>query len=775
MLHPLSDFLSILNMPTTIPYPPGQFCLFVPLLLLALKYGWVKSTIILVSFACYYPIWNSRSLPSSRQSNGDDKMTANLITFLHASESPFDTSLSYGRSFDNNIYTAKQIADFVLSISQLAEDEIKNAQSLARNHGILDNWEVPNYVPSYDEIYSFGCVIAIAHFYNKLSDPTFRNKDISTIYEKCVRAINSLTHFLQTPHDKSARLPSPVKLSMCERWKLDRTWDISVCLLGAIKARCGFQRRIHLGNIPIVHNINYRKAAKLAFDENKRFGKGRICQKTLGLLTREDIEPFVQPMCLVKKLQYKQDINDPDNNHFKHSNCRPEYCTFDVEPPSRDYHVPGCPGCRKSKPQDERSADLRFKEIANKEMPAVSIYDPRNYWVAADNNTLVVSHVWRDGIWGTKEDGINKCVHDQLVRIARDNGCTSYWIDCATIPGEDQAIREKMIMMINWTFTNAKLVLCWDRNIAGLGSDTETMLLSLIVSSWHRRAWTLLEGNRGQQRRITFLRWVDTSKATYELFHLSDVLDAVFRKPNIRLWILSALVELLPYSDMRLSADAAGLLLSGRHASRPGDSEVIWGLLRPIEARNEAGDLSYNDPYMYANKKVDVAFISSNAERFKNRGTPSWRPGKTNATTWVRTAYGGIKADIIDRNYGKKYLYGKWWIKTNVNIKKRYVDWAESSRLERNEIETNANDCALICPILMGDPRSDTSGKHSTDPIEGFFRTSVVMECKRAIFITRAEDDVWLWRGMVKFQKGHSLFFTTDEAKEITIGGPIPD
>ncbi|KAI1466123.1 uncharacterized protein F4812DRAFT_97691 [Daldinia caldariorum] len=761
-------------MSTTIPYHPGKFCLFISLLLLTLKYGWVEFTIILIFLACYF-IWNGLSVPPSRPPNGDDKMTTNSITFLHASESPFDTSLSHGRSFDRDIYTAKQIADFVLSISQLTDDDIENAQNLARNHGILDNWEVPSYVPSYDEIYSFGCVIAIAHFYNELSNHNFRNEDIPKIYEKCVRAINSLTHFLQTPHDKSARLPSPVKLSMRERWKLDRTWDISVCLLGAIKARCGFQRRTHLGSIPIVHNIHYRKAARLAFDENKRFGKGRICQKTLGLLTREDIEPFVQPMCLVKKLQYKQDINDPDSNHFKHSGCTPESCTFDVEPPNGDYHIPGCPGCGKSKPQNEASANLRFREIANNGMPAVSISDPSNYWVAADHDTLVVSHVWRDGIWGTKEDGINKCVHDQLVRIAQDNGCTSYWIDCAIIPGEDQATRERMIMMINWTFTNARLVLCWDRNIASLGSDTETILLSLIVSSWHRRAWTLLEGNRGQQKRITFLRWVDTSKPTYELFRLSDVLNAVFRKPNIRLWILSALVELLPYSDMPLSVDAAGLLLSGRHASRQGDSEVIWGLLRPIEARNGADDFSYKDPYIYANKKVDVAFISSNAERFKIRGTPSWRPGKTNATTWVRTAYGGIKADIVDGNYGKKYLHGKWWMKTDVNIKKRHVDWAESSIFERNEIGTNPNDCAFICPILMGDPRSDTSGGHSAEPIEGFFRTSVVMECKRAIFITRGEDDVWLWRGMVKFENGHSLFFTTGEAKEITIGGPIPD
>ncbi|KAI1204978.1 uncharacterized protein F4807DRAFT_444589 [Annulohypoxylon truncatum] len=699
------------------------------------------------------------------------------LSFSHATESPFHTSIGHKKLPDEKIYTAKQIADFVLSVKDLTPDEVKQAQTLARKHGILDHRPVQNDVGDFDEIYSSGCILAIAHFYNKLADLKFKQADICETYEKCVRAVNSLTYLLQTPLDKTSRLPGPVKLSRGERWKLDRVWDISVCLLGAIKARCGFQRGFRVGDIPIVHDVHYRRAAKLALDRNNLHGRGRICQKALRLLTREDIEPFIQPYHLIEELGFSADIDD-QNVTLDHRNCTEDSCEYDTDvkhKPPKEYHVLGCKECEKRKPPADSKDN--FESIAMNGMPAVNVSrgcgPEEMWWVKADHRTLVVSHVWRDGIWGTRDDGIRTCAHNLLSKIARDNNCDSYWIDCATIP-EEPDTRKNMIMRINKTFRDAGLVLCWDKKSATLGPEYAPMLLSLVVSAWHRRAWTLLEGNRGQLSRINFLRWTGKEETPYELFNLETALRSVFdNESNVPLWIRSTFVELLPYSGAALPMDAAGLLLSGRHASRTEDSQAIWGLLRPVEGNDKTDDFQYDDPYIYAKDGVDVAFISSNAERFRrNEATQSWRPGKTAVNVWARTAYGGIKATITGEKNGRRDLEGTWWAKEGEKWKQsvdwtKYKDVERIKRIEREEFEG----FALICPILMGDPLSVPDGKHSSAPVSGFFRTNLVMECDRAIIITkRRGDEVWQWQGLVDMKKGKPLLFNTSETNEFVIG-----
>ncbi|OTA66078.1 hypothetical protein K449DRAFT_463118 [Hypoxylon sp. EC38] len=691
----------------------------------------------------------------------DDHQIA--IKLSCATESPFDTAMD---ETEPGTYTAKQIANFVLSLSELTDEETDNARRLARNSGIMDTLVVPNEVQNFDEIYSFNCVLSIAHFYNVL--PRLKDEEISNTYRYCVRAINSLAYFLHTPWDRTSRLPGPVKLSRPERFKLDRVWDICVCSLGAIKARSGFQRHIRLGDITIAHDIHYQRARSNALDNNDRYGKGRICQKALKFLIREEIEPFVQPIHLINALQYTQAIQD-SSNHFNHQDCDENNCRFDTAPTNEEYHIPGCSeSCGKSKPPPNGEDDFRL--ICNRGMPAVSVSNPNKWWVEADDKTLVVSHVWRDGIWGTRERGINKCVHNHLVTIARENDCTSYWIDCAIIP-KDPTIREKMIMRINHTFKHAHLVLCWDKGLATVDSDIKTTLLSLIVSPWHRRAWTLLEANRGQQNKIAFLKWTGED-GSYELFHLSKVLDDVFDGPHIPLWIRSTSVELLPYSDTPLPVDAAGLLLSGRRANRPGDSRSIWGLLRPIEAIDRADQFDYDDPYMYA-KNVDVAFISSNATRFKSDGgRGSWKPGETDATSWVRTAHGGIKGKVITVNKDKRILKCDWWAKTEIENWK-YINWESASPEVKQLQDEKVDRFALICPILEGDPREVKRGNWAGPPVKGFFRTSIVMECNRAILITqgtRHTDDIWQWGGLVEMKEGHSLFFKPGEKENFRIG-----
>lgn len=708
------------------------------------------------------------------------------LNLSHSTESPFYTSLSNGERSHLEIYTAKQIADFILSITDLSPrdtdtDEEKlhrdqmldEAQSLARNHGLLEYWQIQDDARNFDEIYSSGCVLTIAHFYNVL--PDLKKEEIPQIYEKCVRAINSLTYFLRTPTDRPSRLPGPVKLSTGERFKLDRIWDISVCLLGAIKAFCGFEFGIRVGDIPIVHDVHYERACEKAYDRIY-FGKDkRICLKALKLLTREEVEPFVQPYRLYMEFKNSPKVGSSDD-HFKHKKCTDDMCYYDAidykDSWSESYHVPGCSkSCGKTMPSSDSLRD--FDIIVMQDMPAIkaSCKDALE-WVEASRKTLVVSHVWRDGIQGTRDDGINTCVHLLLAKIAEDQGCDSYWVDCAVIPGCKE-LREKMIERINWTFLQAGVVLCWDKGLATLGSDIPETLLSIIVSPWHRRAWTLLEGNRAPLGSINFLRWTYQTDKPYELFNLKSAVKSVFNvKSTVPLWIRSMLVELLPYSAAPLPMDAAGLLLSGRIASKGGDAEVVWNLLRPIEAIGRTTSFTHNDPYLYSDKQVDVAFISSNAERFKyERGTLCWRPGKTGADVWVRTAYGGIKAQIVNGEHETKHLKGRWWAKEGNECKKA-IDWNKCDGFDWCQYHSGFVGFALICPILMGDPVEVTVGKHSGKPMDGFFRTSIVMECKRAILITHDQKDKpWQWRGLVTMKDGEGLLFRPDEIREFVIGG----
>ncbi|KAL4891365.1 hypothetical protein BDV59DRAFT_68106 [Aspergillus ambiguus] len=699
--------------------------------------------------------------------------------FAHATESPFDTTIGWEHDPDAGIYTAKQIGDFILSVKGADVNKLK---PIIAKHGLFEDWPVRPDIIDPDEIHSFGCVLAIAHLYDKVADDEVLEADIIKAYAKCVRAVNALTYLLQVPHDRASRLPAPARLDRGERWKLDRTWDICVCLLGATKARCGFVRKFHVGDLPIVQNIHYRRATEKALDWNWQEGKGHICRKALTLLTRQEIAPFIQPCHLIKKLQYNQDIP----HHFNHKNCTESKCDFDWKREPGDdergnrYHVPGCHrDCGLSTPPQASMPD--FTRIALEGMPAVKFDRSRNNvasgWVKADNNTLVVSHVWRDGVWGTRDQGLNGCVHNLLANIAIERGCNSYWIDCATIPNEER-VRRSMIERINWTFLNAGSVLCWDNTFAKLDSnDPGRLLLSLIVSPWHRRAWTLLEGNRAQLDHMNFLRWSQGGAlGSYELFPLGAKVKSALGDSTVPLWIRSALVELLPYSGATMSMDAAGYLLSGRHATRVGDAETIWGLLRPVESMNRVGDLRFDNPYLYSNDEVDVAFISSNAKRFKpDHGTPCWRPGMTNASVWVRTAYGGIKARI-QRKQERQLLVGNWWVKQGEDLEEHInwdtpVDAVEKELLSRLRSDIGSDKIALICPILMGDPKARIKERkaHSEDPVKGFFRTNMCMECSRAILITQhTQTDPWQWQTIVKLNQ--SLIFTTSEQKELVIG-----
>lgn len=164
-----------------------------------------------------------------------------------------------------------------------------------------------------------------------------------------------------------------------------------------------------------------------------------------------------------------------------------------------------------SKIQNGRAVRLGVKEslvssvakqyIRRSRAPSLIAYGP------ASEGTLAISHVWSHGQGGRPSTGINKCLHERYVRLARSHGCDSYWIDTLCIP-EDEDPRNEAISFINQTFSESKMTIVCDKDLMSLhapsGFDTtddvrqlETILATLLVCDWNVRAWTLLEGMRG--------------------------------------------------------------------------------------------------------------------------------------------------------------------------------------------------------------------------------------------------------------------------------------
>jgi hypothetical protein len=105
----------------------------------------------------------------------------------------------------------------------------------------------------------------------------------------------------------------------------------------------------------------------------------------------------------------------------------------------------------------------------------------------ASNKTLAISHVWSHGQGGRPEHildnpdpgGMNSCLHDRYVSLARDFGCDSYWMDTPCIP-ESHDLRAESISKINSVFYHSRATLICDRDLADI--DITNMTISLRES-----------------------------------------------------------------------------------------------------------------------------------------------------------------------------------------------------------------------------------------------------------------------------------------------------
>ncbi|ESU15118.1 hypothetical protein FGSG_13410 [Fusarium graminearum PH-1] len=244
----------------------------------------------------------------------------------------------------------------------------------------------------------------------------------------------------------------------------------------------------------------------------------------------------------------------------------------------------------------------------------------------AAGQTLAISHVWGHGQGGRPEDGFNECLHNRYSAIALNLGCDSYWIDAACIPS-DEHLRSEAIKTINPTFRESKVTLICDRDVMDIdiGSQSlskeqcERLISVLLLSDWNIRAWTLLEGIRGN-------RAIHVLCKNNNPVPLKDFLVVLYERGSIDLCgVLLGSPHLLPMGQeiSTVELEKAGTMLSRRFASRPGDEMVIWSLLCGDDTAEKRLERFWKGRLRVP---IKSGFLMSTSDRVKGIRGLSWAP-----------------------------------------------------------------------------------------------------------------------------------------------------
>ncbi|KIX94155.1 uncharacterized protein Z520_10181 [Fonsecaea multimorphosa CBS 102226] len=227
---------------------------------------------------------------------------------------------------------------------------------------------------------------------------------------------------------------------------------------------------------------------------------------------------------------------------------------------------------------------------------AVSITDSDGGYIRycrASPQTIAVSHVWAHGAGGRPHTGFNDCLHQRLVRIARENNCDSYWMDTPCIP-EDHQLRAEAITYINEVFHTSSMTLVWDRDLMAIDishasiETQEAILCTLLVCDWALRSWTLLESMRARHNIHLLCKDNKTIALRDCLLNVHhdgaiDIATLLLTSqqllPTAKYDVESPDEEILKQMEGYVPVEEALHLLARRHASRPGDSIVILSLL----------------------------------------------------------------------------------------------------------------------------------------------------------------------------------------------------
>ncbi|KAK7955867.1 uncharacterized protein PG986_005089 [Apiospora aurea] len=307
---------------------------------------------------------------------------------------------------------------------------------------------------------------------------------------------------------------------------------------------------------------------------------------------------------------------------------------------------------------------------------AVSVQDSDERWLRycpATNRTMAISHVWSRGQGGRPGRGINACLHQRYMRLARKSGCDSYWIAAACIgedvanrePGrpEDDDLRAEAMKYIN--------------TISYTSTCHESVLTTVLFSEWNTRAWTMLEALKGRDH-ITILgqgngmiRFMDLLNHVHDHGRIDLVVFAASLSHMMRsqgepgTWLdRSSLRESIP-NDIPM--EIVGSWLSHRPVTRPQDEVVIWSLCLNQQRQRIK---SLND-FWRAQETVQSGSLLSSAPRLAVPGF-RWAP-----STPVALPGGGQQEseDEMERKFHRAFescasftlriyrngLWGAWW------------------------------------------------------------------------------------------------------------------
>ena len=257
--------------------------------------------------------------------------------------------------------------------------------------------------------------------------------------------------------------------------------------------------------------------------------------------------------------------------------------------------------------------------------------NPRSItYCEASEDTMAVSHVWSHGQGGRPSTGINRCLHDRYRKIAEREGCKSYWIDSVCIP-EDHDLRKEAIGYINKTFIHSKVTLVCDKDLINLELNDaaddiellESVIATFLVCDWNVRAWTLLEGCRGNHAARLLCK-------NNKTVSLRQIWARIYLEGRIDLAVLSlSSRHLLPRSSdgdhdplPKKSVEDGGSLLSHRQASRDGDDIVIWTLLCDVQICEKTGTMWRNR----VGHRINTGYLMNMTERVQNVQGFSWAP-----------------------------------------------------------------------------------------------------------------------------------------------------
>ncbi|KAH7303684.1 hypothetical protein B0I35DRAFT_517242 [Stachybotrys elegans] len=157
---------------------------------------------------------------------------------------------------------------------------------------------------------------------------------------------------------------------------------------------------------------------------------------------------------------------------------------------------------------------------------------------SAQTPYIALSHVWADGLGNNNTNSLPRCQLDRIqglvnelctephrilpgqpvmLPLARSGETVPFWIDTLCVP-LSTALRSKAIRQMANTYRWASRVLVIDSHIVSLerSQDNIDRYLSIHLSTWHHRLWTLQEG---QLASTLFFQFKDGAQSFTDMGH----------------------------------------------------------------------------------------------------------------------------------------------------------------------------------------------------------------------------------------------------------------